>query len=68
MLRIPNPTPRPCPQCGHPTVAAEFPTGIHRVHCGTYRHTRGTSRTAMHVRRCSRPVTITPGPADSEAA
>lgn len=38
MFRIPNPVAQPCDQCGHPTVLAEFSTGLHRVHCGTYRY------------------------------
>lgn len=42
MLRIPNPVAQPCVDCGSPTVFAEFPTGLHRVHCGTYRYGCGT--------------------------
>lgn len=39
MIRIPNPVATPCPDCGEPTVLAEYATGLHRVHCGTYRYT-----------------------------
>jgi ribosomal protein S27AE len=52
MLRIPNPVTRPCAQCGQPTVLAEFPTGLHRVHCGTYRYDCGS--TARRVPRSDR--------------
>jgi hypothetical protein len=44
MIRIPNPTASPCQSCGEPTVIAEFPTGPHRVHCGTYRESCTSSR------------------------
>jgi len=38
MPRIHNPTAHPCVECGAPTVLAEYPAGLHRVHCGTYRY------------------------------
>jgi hypothetical protein len=44
MIRIPDPTTSPCRTCGQPTVIAEFATGSHRVHCGTYRATCHTTR------------------------
>jgi hypothetical protein len=44
MIRIPNPIASPCQSCGEPTVIAEFATGSHRVHCGTYRASCTSSR------------------------
>jgi hypothetical protein len=59
MLRIPNPVAQPCVDCGSPTVFAEFPTGLHRVHCGTYRYGCGTSsrrRTRRGLAPATRPA------------
>jgi hypothetical protein len=38
-MRIPNPVAYRCRHCGHPAVVVEYPTGLHPVHCGTYRAT-----------------------------
>jgi len=51
MLRIPNPIASPCRSCGEPTVVAEFATGPHRVHCGTYRASCSSSRVHTQRRR-----------------
>jgi hypothetical protein len=44
MLRIPNPVTYPCANCGESAVLVEFPTGLHPVHCGTYREECTPSR------------------------
>jgi hypothetical protein len=52
MIGIPNPVAYACANCGEPAVLAEFPTGLHPVHCGTYSETCPPPRHArLHARR-----------------
>jgi hypothetical protein len=59
-MRIPNPVAYRCSHCGHPAVMVQFPTGLHPVHCGTYRATCAPAGTGLRNTRAAASVSPPP--------